>query len=892
MPLTTRGLPLAGTISIAALCASSVALGQPLSMDPADWAVDRAGGYVFQQTDFGGRSGVLQLGISPPAAPSSFHNWQGYQQRLDVPAGNAFLRGDLWIPNAWESGTSSDYIRTGLWGSAMPEADVAGGAYVDAHATFPIISFTNVNGVGRIEVWHTTLSGGVSSGAWQELPGTAELLSYGGWNTLDMRLLPDENRIDYLLNGNVIYSWEAPVSEGGAPVAPEQFWSAYLHARNNGVTSFDTYWSRLMAGVIVAEDAPIGDVDGDLLLDSDAAEAVIADDATIGGSLNVSGGDAGKTVGFAGSATIGGSLYGHNTSFAFSPASDAQTHIVGNLELEGASSTAGGTPDAPVTVDGAVNVGADATFGGNFFVSGTVTNMGTTAPGNSIGVQVAGGLAWGPSSVYAVELGADGSADLVIVTGATQLDLAGMGSLAISAWPADGAVALGHDYVIFAAPDIVNMFDPVALSDDLAYLTPTLRLEADYDWTQYAFDWTNPAYDWPEGFDNTTLMAVLLTLSADGAALESAANTPNQGAVAAAIVAAPGGNAAADAVFLQPDAAAARHALDTLSGSIHASVGSLLLEDGHLLVDTMTDRLSQTAGLAHDPTPFGSSAPSLVAPDPMAGALTVWGRALGTWGTAEDATAGGRTHATGGLVAGAEARPDSTTLVGVLGGYSTTSFSVPDAGAGGTAQGYHVGAYAAAGAGGFAVRGGAAYSQHVVAITRDVALVGYSDRLTSTYDIGTARGFAEIAYGLDLGGVVIEPFAGLSAAHAFAHDYAETGGDAALEGGAPGQSVGWTNIGARLSAGLPAGDGLVMTVAGAAGWRHALGETTPVATQAMAGVPGFTVSGVPVAADVIFAETRLGVDLSEQLHVGVTYSGQFAPGRQSHAIQAGIAGRF
>ena len=368
---------------------------------------------------------------------------------MSLPAGKTYLRGDLWVPDTWQSGTDTDYVRTGLWGAAMPEDTVTGGTYVDAQATFPIISFTNVDGVGRLEVWRTTVTGGVSTGAWEEVPDTAGLLRYDSWNTLDLRLLPDQNRIEYLLNGEVFYVWENPVSEGSAPVAPEQFWAIYLNARNNGYTVFDTYWSRLMAGIIVAEDVPITGADGDLLLEGPATEVSVADNAVIEGSLSVTGGDDGKTGTFGGSADIAGSVYGTNTSFSFSSTPGTQTTIGGNLELEGESFTTGGSMDNPVLVEGSINVGENGTFGGNFFVGGTVTNLGTTAPGNSIGLQVSGGLSWGPTSTYAVEVDADGRADLVIVTGSTPLDLATMGNVVVSSL--SGAVLLGHDYVIFAA---------------------------------------------------------------------------------------------------------------------------------------------------------------------------------------------------------------------------------------------------------------------------------------------------------------------------------------------------------------------------------------------------------------------------------------------------------
>ena len=260
---TAQSLLRAGSAAILLICATGLAQASAISMDPADWTVDRASGVVFQLVDFGGRSSVLQLGISPPASPSSFHNWQGYSQKVDVPAGSSFIRGDIWLQQSWSSGTTTDYVRTGIWGSAMPEADVANGAYVNDHATFPIISFTNVDGVGRLEVW--------VDGDWVVLPGTAGLLSYDGWNTFESRLLvlPEGTKIEYLVNGELIYTYEDPVSESSNPVSPEQLFAVYLKARNNGVTEFDTYWSRLLAGIVLPEGEALEGAEGDVLIEGD-----------------------------------------------------------------------------------------------------------------------------------------------------------------------------------------------------------------------------------------------------------------------------------------------------------------------------------------------------------------------------------------------------------------------------------------------------------------------------------------------------------------------------------------------------------------------------------------------------------------------------------------------
>src|SRR4030095_2059819 len=105
----------------------------------------------------------------------------------------------LWIDDAWANGTSSDYVRTGIWGSALPEGSAS---YVDSKAIFPIISFTNQDGGARFQVWDA------ANGGWVDLPESASTLNLGDWNNLEMRVLPASDTIEYLVNGTVIYTWE------------------------------------------------------------------------------------------------------------------------------------------------------------------------------------------------------------------------------------------------------------------------------------------------------------------------------------------------------------------------------------------------------------------------------------------------------------------------------------------------------------------------------------------------------------------------------------------------------------------------------------------------------------------------------------------------------------
>ncbi|HWK42689.1 MAG TPA: autotransporter domain-containing protein [Croceibacterium sp.] len=227
--------------------AAVVALPTAVDTDPSAWTLDRSAPAEFEKVTWQGRQNVLHLGVEPPSTGTSFRDWQGYHQKLDMPAGAGSIRGDLWLDTGWmESGSSTDYVRTGIWGSVQPDG-LPG--YVDAQAVFPIISFTNQDGVGRLEVWDTTVN---PSGGWVDLGvSSADALNFGSWNRLEMRVLPDADTIEYLVNGVSVYTWQMP--RGDQDNIADDLWAVYLKPRNNGVTAFDTYWSDLVKSELILD---------------------------------------------------------------------------------------------------------------------------------------------------------------------------------------------------------------------------------------------------------------------------------------------------------------------------------------------------------------------------------------------------------------------------------------------------------------------------------------------------------------------------------------------------------------------------------------------------------------------------------------------------------------
>ena len=182
----------------------------PISTSVADWETDRSSPADFKNIGtFQGRENVLRLSSRPPAADASFWKYEGKNQRVSVRPGPSLLRGDLWVPESWRTSPENKYIRTGIWSSTMPEALVAKGLYNDNAAVFAVTHLTNKDSTDdtlHARAWKSSVG---SSGLFSVLE-SAPLVRYGAWNTIELRVMPAENkdeyRVEYRLNGEVIFS--------------------------------------------------------------------------------------------------------------------------------------------------------------------------------------------------------------------------------------------------------------------------------------------------------------------------------------------------------------------------------------------------------------------------------------------------------------------------------------------------------------------------------------------------------------------------------------------------------------------------------------------------------------------------------------------------------------
>lgn len=504
----------------------------------------------------------------------------------------------------------------------------------------------------------------------------------------------------------------------------------------------------------------------------------------------------------------------------------------------GTTSVDAGTLLVDGTIGGStVTVAVGATLGGTGTV-GPTSLGGTVAPGHSIGVlSVAGDYFQGTGSTYAVEIDAAGASDRLAVSGAATI----AGDTEVRVFAAPGSYAVGDTWTILTAASVTGTFE--RLSDDAPFIDFDLLYDPD---------------------------RVLLTVIRSDIAFVEVGETPNQRAVAAAIEAL-GPGALYDAVVAL-SAGDARDAFDQLSGEIHASLGTALLDDTRFFREAVLARLSD-GGVPAD-------------------AYAVWGRLLAADERRDgDGNAAGMEETATGFFAGVDRAGDGWSF-GIASGFRNREVDVPDRRSSTTVDSLYLAAYGGWAFEALRIRGGVAAGWHDVATARTVAFPGFADTTTAGYPALSLQAFGEAGWRVALGSATVEPFAGLAFVHLATDGFDEDGGPAALSGAAADRDLWVATLGVRGAATLLAGDGLDLSVRGMVGWRHAFGDTDAAAALAFAGGAPFTIEGVPSARDAVAIEAALDLRLGEGLDLAVGYTGAFAAEATEHAATATFTLRF
>lgn len=530
----------------------------------------------------------------------------------------------------------------------------------------------------------------------------------------------------------------------------------------------------------------------------------------------------------------------------------------GSLELTGVSALSGVTTvmAGRLAVNGSlagslVTVQNGATLGGSGTVGGVIAQTGSMiGPGNSIGtLTVAGNYDQASGSIYQLELASTGQSDRINTSGAATI--ANGALLAVTKTDTAGYVP-GTRYIVLTAAGGVN---GVFTLTGNTVLTAFTGLVAEYD-----------AHD--------VYLDVAKTSS-----FASAGITPNQIATGGGADSLSESNPLSVAIANLPTRAAARAAFDQLSGELHSSNKTETIEDSRFVREAAIGRLRSIFDIGGN------------------NLSEVWGQGFGSWGSTDgDGNAAKIGRSISGFFVGADLPMLATWRMGVLGGYSRTTFDVKVANSSGTSDNYDLGLYGGTQWGKLGLRVGAAYTWHDIVTNRSVNFVGFSDNLSSSYNAETAQVFGDLGYRLDafltpIGNIALEPFVNLAYVNLSTGNFSEQGGNAALSGKGDTTGITFSTFGLRGSTSFDIGGMTVVTPA-ALGWRHAYGELTPTSTFGFSGGSAFTIEGVPIARDSLAVDAGLETNIYDHVDFGISYSGQIADHAQDHGIRANVRWMF
>jgi outer membrane autotransporter protein len=367
--------------------------------------------------------------------------------------------------------------------------------------------------------------------------------------------------------------------------------------------------------------------------------------------------------------------------------------------------------------------------------------------------------------------------------------------------------------------------------------------------------------------------------------------------------------------FSAVDGSDIRSALPLLSGEAYASATGVLANASGATRSAVNNRLQQAFGgttstavsamsfaPAAQPKAAASAiqaiAPEVISKDDLS-RYTAWGSVYGSWASQSGDSNAARTKSTlGGFTTGIDAAVYDNWRLGVLAGYSRSTFKTGARGASGSSDNYTLGAYSgtewATAGGAIGLRTGLAYSWHNVEMSRSVAFADFSDKLSADYHAGTFQIFGEAGYKLNLDEhSLIEPYANLAYVHVRSNGFDEKGlSGAALFVRSGTMDTTLSTLGMRVSAGFDLG-GFVSMARADLGWRHAYGDVTPAATAGFVGTSAtFTSFGTSIARDAALIETGFDVQLNPATMLGLSYQGQFGSGLTQNSVNANLSVKF
>ncbi|WP_159977930.1 MULTISPECIES: autotransporter domain-containing protein [unclassified Novosphingobium] len=498
-----------------------------------------------------------------------------------------------------------------------------------------------------------------------------------------------------------------------------------------------------------------------------------------------------------------------------------------------------------------VTLAGGTKLSGTGIVGGITASSGSTiAPGGAtVGtLAVNGNVAQQANSTYAVQVTAGTSlSDRIAVSGAAAL--ANGAALVVVRTNPGTRYALGTRYTVLTTAN--GVAGTYTLTGDTA-VSAFYNLVAGYDARNIYLD------------------------VAQTSSFVSAGTTPNERSVAGALDALDAAVGLRNALGYVQTFEEARGAFRQLSGEIHSSAKSALIQDSQYLRDAVSARLLSEIDGKKAERP----------------GVSIWGNGYGSWGSlAGNGNAGVLHRSARGLLAGADISLGDTARGGVMGGYSRSKFNTAQHRDSGESDNYHLGAYAGANVGPLNLQIGAAYTWHKLNIDRSVLFAGFSDDLASRYNGNTAQVFGEAGYRISVNSGYFEPFAQVSHVSLHTDAFTERGGDAALAGRSRKTQVTFSTLGLRGNVDV-ANEG-ALRLFWSTGWRRAFGNRTPFTDMHFdAGTQVFGIAGAPLAKNAAALQAGIEASVASGISISASYSGQTGRNVQDHGVKGNLTWRF
>lgn len=310
---------------------------------------------------------------------------------------------------------------------------------------------------------------------------------------------------------------------------------------------------------------------------------------------------------------------------------------------------------------------------------------------------------------------------------------------------------------------------------------------------------------------------------------------------------------------LPADSSNGRSEYDRLSGEIHASVSTQMIDDSQFARDDVLARLSQTscgAGCIR-----GSH---------------VWAIASAAQGhQGSDGNAGSISRDMGGVMGGIDTLIfDNAWRVGLLFGYAHSNLDADSRYSTASTHDTTYGAYAGTEWGNVSLKLGATYARHDISADRLIQVPGLvPGQAISNYYGNTSQVFGELGYQLQWGAAAWQPYLQLAQVHQNFEAFQEAGSPASLSGRSQQANVTFSTLGVHLvTKSFQLGTVPVSVRAGIV-WRHAVGDVDLSHEMAFRGGSIFNVRGATVSRNVAEANAGLDFALASNAIFSLIYNG-------------------